>query len=165
SRLRFASCSSALTPAGRRTNGNAFFAPTSRRTPAYSGPREPAPCVHAPPQQSPGGVPRTQHSGRVALRVPRPEQTQEPIVGYAPSRTCRPVCHCSWAPWSLSLVHSERTTARSSAHSPTCFHQSATVRPHSPYFLNGVLRPISTLRPPCAGLAGATVSFAGFRRP
>ena len=33
-----------------------------------------------------------------------------------PSRLCRPVWNCSWAPWLLSVVHIERTIARSSTH-------------------------------------------------
>ena len=36
------------------------------------------------------------------------------------------------APWSLSVVHIERTTARSSTQPPTCGHQSLTSMPLSP---------------------------------
>src|SRR5437763_1823573 len=36
------------------------------------------------------------------------------MVGWKPSKTCRPVWNCSWVAWSLSVVHIERTTARRS---------------------------------------------------
>src|SRR5262249_49810160 len=54
------------------------------------------------------------------------------------------------------MVHSERTTARSSAQEPTCCHQSPTSKPLWPYFRKPVLRAISTLRPPWAGLPAIT---------
>ena len=54
----------------------------------------------------------------------------DPIVGCAPSRTCMPVCQVSCMPWFGCTVHSERTTARSSAHSPMFENQSPTSKPH-----------------------------------
>src|SRR5688572_33438833 len=88
------------------------------------------------------------------------------MVGCAPSRTCRPVTNWSCAPWSLSVVHSDRTTAMSSAQPPTCFHQSPTVSPHWPYFLWPVVSPISFLRLPCDGLPPTTsLSLSGLSAP
>src|SRR5437868_6711098 len=78
------------------------------------------------------------------------------MVGKGPSRGCLPVCQVSCVPWSLWIVHSERTTAMSSAQVPTCCHQSATSSPDWPYFLTPVLRPINTLRLPWAGLPART---------
>ena len=49
--------------------------------------------------------------------------------GNGPSSACRPVWNWSWAPWLLSVVHIERTTAMSSMQSPTCGHQSLTSMP------------------------------------
>jgi len=42
------------------------------------------------------------------------------------------VWNCSWAPWLLSVVHSDRTTATSSMQSPTFGHQSLTSMPLAP---------------------------------
>src|SRR6476469_9427056 len=146
---RFAVCSSRVSfGSADDKNGSGFFGSTSIRTPAYSGPRYPAPYVHVPPQQSPVGLPSTTNSGKFWFSVPSPYVTHDPSVGNPPpSRGWRPFWNVSCAPWSLCTVQSDRTTAMSSAQCcPMFLNQSPTTSPHSPYAAYPVFSGISTLR-------------------